>query len=66
VLKKPFNKAAGEKTPEAYILKYVEEVFEPRTRLKGFFSTLLCLLYGVRYQATAMATLLKSFPSSTS
>jgi hypothetical protein len=37
-----FNKAAGEKAPEAYLLRYVEEGFESRTTLRRFFSTLLC------------------------
>ena len=27
------NKAAGEKQPEAYPLEYVEDCFDPRTRL---------------------------------
>jgi len=42
VIKKTCSEAAGEKAPEAYILRYVEEGFEPRTKLKGFFSALLC------------------------
>jgi len=37
-----FSKAAGEKAPEAYLRRYVEEGFEPRTTLRSFFSTLLC------------------------
>jgi hypothetical protein len=37
-----FNKAAGKKAPEAYLLRYVEEGFESRTTLRSFFSTLLC------------------------
>jgi len=37
LLKKPVNKAAGEKIPEAYPLGYVEGFFEPRTKLAGFF-----------------------------
>ena len=41
MLKKPANKAAGEKKPEAYPLGYVEDFFEPRTKLTGFFSILL-------------------------
>jgi len=36
------EKAAGEKAPEAYLRRYVEEGFEPRTTLRSFFSTLLC------------------------
>jgi hypothetical protein len=40
--KRFFNKAAGEKAPEAYLRRYVEEGFEPRTTLRSFFSTLLC------------------------
>jgi hypothetical protein len=39
LLKKPVNKAAGEKIPEAYPLGYVEDFFEPRTKLAGFFSS---------------------------
>ena len=38
VLKTAANAAAGEKTPEAYPLGYVEDVFEPRTKLAGVFS----------------------------
>jgi hypothetical protein len=40
--KRFFNKAAGKKDPEAYLRRYVEEGFESRTTLRGFFSTLLC------------------------
>jgi hypothetical protein len=40
--KRFFNKAAGEKAPEAYIRRYVEEGFESKTTLRSFFSTLLC------------------------
>jgi hypothetical protein len=40
--KRFFNKAAGEKAPEAYLRRYVEDDFEPRTRLRSFFSTLPC------------------------
>jgi outer membrane receptor for Fe3+-dicitrate len=36
------DKAAGEKATEAYLRRYVEEGFEPRTTLRNFFSTLLC------------------------
>jgi hypothetical protein len=36
------EKAAGEKAPEAYLRRYVEEGFEPRMALRNFFSTLLC------------------------
>ena len=32
------NAAAGEKKPEAYPLGYVEDFFEPRTKLAGVFS----------------------------
>jgi hypothetical protein len=42
MLKKPANKAAGENKPEAYPLGYVEDCFEPRTKLEGFFSIPPC------------------------
>jgi hypothetical protein len=42
MLKKPANKAAGEKQPEAYPLGYVEDFFEARTQLEGFFSIPPC------------------------
>ncbi len=32
------SKAAGEKNSEAYPLRYVEEFFEPRTKLETIFS----------------------------
>jgi hypothetical protein len=32
------NEAAGEKKPEAYPLGYVEDFFEPRTKLGAIFS----------------------------
>jgi hypothetical protein len=35
------NKAAGEKKPEAYLLRYVEDFFDPRTTLEIIFSLLL-------------------------
>jgi len=35
------SKARGEKEPEAYPLGYVEDCFEPRTKLKGIFTILL-------------------------
>jgi hypothetical protein len=38
--KRPFSKAAGESTPEAYPQGYVEDFDEPRTKLAGFFSIL--------------------------
>ena len=37
------GKAAGESKPEAYPLGYVEDAFEARTTLAGFFSILLDL-----------------------
>jgi hypothetical protein len=40
--KRFFDKAAGEKAPEAYFQRYVEEGFESRMTLRSFFSTLLC------------------------
>jgi hypothetical protein len=36
------GKAAGEKATEAYLRRYVEEGFEPRTKLRNFLSTRLC------------------------
>jgi hypothetical protein len=42
LLKKPASKAAGESKPEAYPQGYVEDFDEPRTKLEGFFSSLLC------------------------
>jgi hypothetical protein len=41
LLKKPSSKAAGESKPEAYPQGYVEDFDEPRTKLAGFFSSLL-------------------------
>jgi len=38
MLKMVASKAAGEKNPEAYPLGYVEEFFEPRTKLGAIFS----------------------------
>jgi len=35
------SKAAGESKPEAYPLGYVEDFDEPRTKLAGFFNSLL-------------------------
>ena len=46
MLKPAANKAAGEKQPEAYPLGYVEDCFEPRTKLAGGFS--------IRYSETGM------------
>ncbi len=40
-LKKAANEAAGENKPEAYPLGYVEDFFEPRTKLEVFFSLLI-------------------------
>jgi len=42
MLKKFVSKAAGESKPEAYPQGYVEDFDEPRTKLAGFFSILLC------------------------
>src|SRR3982750_892612 len=42
MLKKAVSKAAGESKPEAYPRGYVEDFDEPRTKLAGCFSTLLC------------------------
>jgi|GEM_PF-1164773 len=39
--KRPSNEAAGELKPEAYPLGYVEDFDELRTKLGGFFSSLL-------------------------
>ena len=41
LLKKAVSKAAGESKPEAYPLGYFEDFDEPRTKLAGFFSSLL-------------------------
>jgi hypothetical protein len=42
MLKKPRNKAAGEiKAGGVASVGYVEDFDEPRTQLRGFFSTLL-------------------------
>jgi len=41
--KRPSSKAAGESKPEAYPLGYVEDFDESRTKLAGFFSSLLLL-----------------------
>ena len=46
MLKMAANKAAGEKEPQAYPLGYVEDCFEPRTKLAGVFS--------IRYSETGM------------
>ncbi len=35
------SKARGEKEPEAYPQEYVEDFFEPRTKLEGIFTILL-------------------------
>jgi hypothetical protein len=35
------NEAAGEKKPEAYPQGYVEDFFDPRTKLEVIFSSLL-------------------------
>ena len=40
LLKQLASKAAGEKQPEAYPLGYVEDCFEPRTKLDARFSIL--------------------------
>ena len=42
LLKKPASKAAGDSKPEAYPQGYVEDFDETRTKLEGFFSSLLC------------------------
>ncbi len=42
--KRPSSKAAGDSKPEAYPQGYVEDFDEPRTKLAGFFSTLLSAL----------------------
>ncbi len=44
VLKKAVQQAAGDSKPEAYPQGYVEDFDEPRTKLAGFFSTLLSAL----------------------
>jgi hypothetical protein len=36
--KRSSSEARGEKKPEAYPLGYVEDFFEPRTKLGTFFS----------------------------
>ena len=41
LLKKAANEAAGERKPEAYPQGYVEDAFEGRTPLAGFFSSLV-------------------------
>ena len=41
LLKRAVNEATGEKTPEAYPLGYVEDFFEPRTKLGARFSNRL-------------------------
>ena len=41
LLKQLASKAAGEKQPEAYPLGYVEDYFDPRTKLGTVFSILL-------------------------
>ena len=41
LLKQVVNEAAGEKTPEAYTLGYVEDFFETRTKLGACFSNRL-------------------------
>jgi hypothetical protein len=46
MLKTAANEAAGEKEPQAYPLGYVEDCFEPRTKLAGVFS--------IRYSETGM------------
>lgn len=38
MLKIVASETAGEKNPEAYPLEYVEEFFEPRTKLEAIFS----------------------------
>jgi hypothetical protein len=38
MLKMTANKAAGELQPEAYPLGYVEDCFDPRTKLEAFFT----------------------------
>jgi hypothetical protein len=38
MLKMVASEAAGEENPEAYPLGYVEEFFEPRTKLEVIFS----------------------------
>ena len=41
LLKQVINEAAGERTPEAYPLGYVEDVVEMRTKLGACFSNRL-------------------------
>ena len=41
MLKRAASEAAGEKQPETYPLGYVEDCFEPRTKLAARFSFLL-------------------------
>jgi len=50
MLKTAASKAAGEKEPQAYPLGYVEDCFEPRTKLAGVFS--------IRYSETGMNCLI--------
>lgn len=40
MLKKVIHKAAGEAKPQAYLLGYVEDFDEPRTKLGTFFGIL--------------------------
>jgi hypothetical protein len=46
MLKTAANEAAGEKEPQTYPLRYVEDCFEPRTKLPGVFS--------IRYSETGI------------
>jgi len=46
LLKQVVNEAAGEKTLEAYPLGYVEDFFEPRTKLGACFSNRLKIADG--------------------
>jgi len=46
LLKQVVNEAAGEKTPEAYPLGYVEDFFETRTKLGACFSNRLKIADG--------------------
>jgi hypothetical protein len=41
--KRSSSEAAGEKKPETYPLGYVEDFFDPRTKLAAFFNILLVL-----------------------
>jgi hypothetical protein len=52
MLKTTANKAAGEKEPQAYPLRYVEDCFESRTKLAGVFS--------IRYSETGMNCLIQA------